>query len=657
MIHAAVFALAVLLNSLWQAPLVALVTALLLRAAPQSTATTRYAVWMIAFIASCLLPLVTSALLVRQPVQPANAWHAAPAVTVQAHPAKAVRAPAHVAQTVFAPQTVSTAPSVRTFHPQLSIDGRIALAVAAVWLAIALFFLLRLLREIFVLEALKRDALPLPFEYRAMLQRWTAAANAHEGVRLCVSSDTQVPVAVGLFDAMILLPDHLLATLSPEEIDQIALHELAHLRRADDWSNAVQRFGSTIFFFNPAIRWIAAQLDLEREVACDDHVVALSSDVRTYAHCLTKMAEVTAWPHAPLAAPGVFVTRKSISIRIERLLKFGPNRRVSVSYGAALVATALVGAVFAGAATFGPVIASPIAATPAGPTRVQQHHIALKREPVRKPGAPVQAAAPLTPATPATATQTAAASAVPAVRTRIVYVQKPEPLRARHVAALTSVRTATQTATKTVASATTVLSPTQIRCDGCSFSNVDWRGRDLRGIVLRGANLANADLRNADLRNADLTGANLAGVRLQGARLQGTRFDGANFSDVSLQGVDLSGASISGASISAQGADPGTVRVLLTRCKGCSFSNLNLRNYDLRGIRVDGLNLDRADMRGADLRGAVFNGANFHGVQLQGARLTGASFVGCNFDGVDFRGVDLDGARLTGSNLSGAIMP
>lgn len=655
MISSAFFALGVLLNSLWQAPLIALLTALALRYT-RSTASTRYAVWLVAFIAACGVPIVTTALVLNHAAAHAPSQSRLippPTQNPVAHTTTSHAVVPPVEKPAVTHSTPASAP-IHPYHPRLSVDQRVAMAVGAVWLAIFVFFLLRLAREIFALERLKRDALPLPFEYRETLRRWREVVHNRKDVRLCVSSETEVPIAVGLFDAMILLPDHLLATLAPDEIDQIALHELAHLRRADDWSNALERFGTTLFFFNPAIRWIASQLDLEREVACDDHVVAISSDVRTYAHCLTKMAEVTAWPHVPLAAPGVFVTRKSISIRIERLLKFGSNRRLSVSYTTALAAAVAAAIVFGCALTFGPVIASPVSATPAVASntksykpvvhhtkpRLEKHaHAALpsptpvpvEHQPLTLPSPPVHVAA-MTPVTP----RAVKPKALPAV------LRTPSTPRAIAYAPKTT---------------SPSLDSGAVRCDGCSFENVDWHGRDLRNIVMRGANLAGADLRNADLRGADLTGANLAGAHLEGARLNGTRLQGANFGDVSLRGVDLTGARIEGANISTTGADAQTMRVLLERCRGCNFAHIDARNMDLHGVKSVGINMDHADLRGADLRDAQFNGVNFDGVHFQGARLAGAAFIGCNFNGVDFRGVDLAGARLTGSNLSGAIMP
>ena len=93
-------------------------------------------------------------------------------------------------------------------------------------------------------------------------------------MRLCVSEAIDVPVAVGLFDAMILIPRTLLERLSPQEVEQISLHELAHLRRADDWSNCLQRLIVAALGWNPAALFVAQQLELEREVACDDWVLS-----------------------------------------------------------------------------------------------------------------------------------------------------------------------------------------------------------------------------------------------------------------------------------------------------------------------------------------------------------------------------------------------
>ena len=69
------------------------------------------------------------------------------------------------------------------------------------------------------------------------------------------------------------------------------LHEFAHLQRWDDWTNLLQKLVRTVFFFHPAVWWIEKRLSLEREMACDDVVLAETSDPRAYANCLVSLAE------------------------------------------------------------------------------------------------------------------------------------------------------------------------------------------------------------------------------------------------------------------------------------------------------------------------------------------------------------------------------
>jgi hypothetical protein len=186
-------------------------------------------------------------------------------------------------------------------------------------------------------------------------------------MRLCVSPDVAVPVAVGLFDGMIVMPDHVLETFTTGDIDRFTLHELAHLRRRDDWTCMAQRLIGALLFFNPLVAFVARRLDLEREVACDDWVVSLTHDVRPYAVGLTRMAEATARGHRPIAAPAVFATRKSLSIRIERLLTRRRDARPRLSASPLTLSVAASVALLAVVAPLAPVVGVAREIAPAAP--------------------------------------------------------------------------------------------------------------------------------------------------------------------------------------------------------------------------------------------------------------------------------------------------
>lgn len=402
------FIVAVLFNGLWEAALLAVVAWIALRAMPNGNATTRHSVLVAALLASLVLPVVTAVVTIVHPA-------VAPSTTIS----QAAQSAAH-AVTLKAPKTApsivhtqSTPAAAAPARANIALPRWAALTIVAIWLLGAFFVLARLVISLLHLERLKKDALPVAVEYRAQLTRWNAATKGSRTVRLCRSHEIAIPIAVGLFDAMILVPERFLEELEPADVDRIVLHELAHLRRADDWINAVERLASALFFFNPGIAWLVAQLDLEREVACDDWVLQ-RNDPLPYANCLAKVVESAVWPYRAMSAPGAFLTRRAMSVRIERLLTAHRDVRVRTSLGPTGVVVAAVAALGIGAAFVSPSFAYTVT-PPVQPSRaaVVRHPIALRhvaRQSEPKPQAPVTTARAT-----AAATATATASAAPRV--------------------------------------------------------------------------------------------------------------------------------------------------------------------------------------------------------------------------------------------------
>jgi bla regulator protein blaR1 len=320
--------IAYLVTSLWMGALIVALVALLLRVWKPLDAAARYAVWYVALLAAALGPLATN-------VAP-QYLHRDPATATLAAVTVAARAP----------------------RPSIAVPPLVAYGAAALWLLVVLGGSLRFVAGAIVLARLKRDALPLSPERRAALPLWRsrAAASKARHARLCVSDRVEVPVAVGLFDGMVVIPQAVLDAFESSDVDRFVLHELAHLERRDDWTTVVQRMLQVVMFFNPAVHVIARRLDLEREIACDDRVVAATSDVRSYAAGLTRMAEATSWPHRGIAAPAIFVTRRQLSLRVEELLsghRF-TARRIAIAPAAFALLASL--GIAAAAAPLAPVI-------------------------------------------------------------------------------------------------------------------------------------------------------------------------------------------------------------------------------------------------------------------------------------------------------------
>lgn len=110
-------------------------------------------------------------------------------------------------------------------------------------------------------------------------------------VELCGSADIDSPSVIGFWSPRLLVPEWLLEKLTPDDMGQIVLHELEHLRRRDDWFNLMQKVGLVLFPLNPGLLWVDRKLAVERELACDARVVASTTQPLEYARCLARLAE------------------------------------------------------------------------------------------------------------------------------------------------------------------------------------------------------------------------------------------------------------------------------------------------------------------------------------------------------------------------------
>jgi uncharacterized protein YjbI with pentapeptide repeats/beta-lactamase regulating signal transducer with metallopeptidase domain len=646
---------ALLLNSLWEDALIALSVFGILRIAPQLNASTRYAIWWAALVAAFVVPLLSTI--------PFVIHHPAPPRTVS-QPVERPAVHTTVAKRDLATDAWSGTPATESASVQplvtlptlhrlnFSLPSLAGALVFAIWATVAAAIVLRLAFALMQLEKLKRDAMPLPVEYRDQMGRWLDAIKGSRDVRLCVSDATEVPIAVGLFDAMILIPHHLLTLLTEDEVDQISLHELAHLRRSDDWTNGIQRLIQAILFFNPAIQLIGAQLDLEREVACDDWVLAQTGAVRPYALCLTKMAENTSWPHRAVPAPGVFITRKAISIRIERLLRAGRNIRTSISMGAASVAAVAIIAIAFIVTSVAPSIAF---------TQAQEPELAVAAKPAAdstKTSHATHAGKAATSAESAPAAATASHAQPPA---RELHTASPSielnPVHRNDVAVNVQIPPIAPTVTSAIApiirnAVASADRETHGGCTGCDLSGVNWSGRDLHGQSFTGTDFTDANLSGANLSGASLTGCTFTNTNLRNANLRDANMMGCDLKGADLRGADLTGVSFTGADIQGVKFAGDQAREILSHCQGCDFSRMDLAGSNFSGIHIVGVDFSHANLENVNFSGSTLKGVDFSEANLRGIDVRGARFDGCDLERSNVDGVDFSKAEMMGTDFS-----
>jgi beta-lactamase regulating signal transducer with metallopeptidase domain len=229
------------------------------------------------------------------------------------------------------------APLHRTpFH----LDLRWSVAIAAVWAALSAWRAAQLMVGAIRLHRMAGRATPIEIDaaLNAILSEHSRAAE------LCTSTEVARPSVFGFFHPRILIPPQLRASLSDTDLQLVVRHEMEHLRRADDWSNLIQKVGLVLFPLNPVLLWVEWRLCAERELACDDRVLNASGGRKAYAVCLTRLAEYSMLHRGLSLVLGAWEKQSELVQRVHRILR-KPGKSISARSAmfasAALIAGAL----------------------------------------------------------------------------------------------------------------------------------------------------------------------------------------------------------------------------------------------------------------------------------------------------------------------------
>jgi len=340
-----------MLNSIWKGVIITVLVFGLVKLLRRTNAATRYAMWMVTLTAVfCLfmlnawsagggydlLNLVKFNEETQEPFGEMNPdlQQPAPVLSTSEKPEETAVPEAENAESLLMTGSEITSESTAPSNYQIHLaPGMWHIFVFCAWFLIALFLLLRLIHSYFYSLHLKRSARQLPGKHQKMLGSWVYTQKIKRNIRLCISQQVTTPLAIGLFNPIILIPESLLNKLNEAELKQVIAHELAHLRRRDDWTNLLQKVIEALLFFHPAVWFLKNRLNLEREIACDDSVIAISGKQRQYAECMVRLAELMPFLSLsrPVLASGVIQTKNHILIRMEEIMKTNRTFKTGIS--------------------------------------------------------------------------------------------------------------------------------------------------------------------------------------------------------------------------------------------------------------------------------------------------------------------------------------
>jgi TonB family protein len=207
--------------------------------------------------------------------------------------------------------------------------------ILPLWACGVFIFSLRLLWSYREVSALRRSGAPAEDSVIETVSRLAAKLGVERPVHVMLSPLAGSPSVVGWMRPVILLPVGTLFGLTPEQLEAVIAHELAHIRRYDYLVNVVQMLVETLFFYHPAVWWISRRIRIERELCCDDIAVASCGDAVSYARALTMLERIRLHPSFAVGADD-----GPLMYRVQRLLGVAP-REFAPSRISALAAIAI----------------------------------------------------------------------------------------------------------------------------------------------------------------------------------------------------------------------------------------------------------------------------------------------------------------------------
>lgn len=346
------FAVTTLLNGVWEGTLLTVAMWLFLKLLPRLNPTTRFVVLWITLLAVLVLLLepftpqgfmpgaqtdlsvaatnnstVTTPKLVKaeepkfERQSPKASFESHPASVPRSSPAPVFGRPTEIATARSAPSQSRWTAISAVGRPLIRVrSGKILGALEIAWVLLSFVMLARLGRGYWKLRGLKTSATPMPAEWQMRLRSLKGVNGVRRQTQLLVSSDIAAPMSLGFLNPAILIPRMLFERLSDSELEHVVLHELCHLCRRDDWTNLAQRLIEAVLPIQPVVYWIGHRMSIEREMACDDWVIAATGTAESYATSLARVAELSQWAHAGILAAGATGNSSQLFSRVRHIL-------------------------------------------------------------------------------------------------------------------------------------------------------------------------------------------------------------------------------------------------------------------------------------------------------------------------------------------------
>jgi len=298
-------------HAIWQGAIIGLVFYFLLTAQCFKSTKARFnAAWVTLFIQ--LLSSITTFFYIRN--------------TFQSNPEYVENQNSNIQHHLYLSGTENISQQTSLLEKLLNLPNQYIDWISWVWLIGVSLMSFRLIGGFSYLFWLNKVSnIPLPIEMNLFLEQKRKEAGIKK-IMGKLSSHIQSPIVFGHFKPILLFPLALLSKLTPEQVEAVIIHELAHVKRNDYILNIFQIFIEIIFYFHPVTWWLTSIIKREREHICDDEAAGKELNQKlSYAKALLIIQE-----NNTISSIGSLAFAKKPSemyLRIKRILE--PSKNVN----------------------------------------------------------------------------------------------------------------------------------------------------------------------------------------------------------------------------------------------------------------------------------------------------------------------------------------
>ncbi|MDB5232192.1 MAG: family metallopeptidase, partial [Chitinophagaceae bacterium] len=191
----------------------------------------------------------------------------------------------------------------------------------------------------------------IDIEWKMFVKKMSHRLGIRQEIKIYISHLVSSPLTVGFIKPVILIPLASINNLSPEQMEAVILHELAHIKRFDYLVNLILSVIELALFFNPFTQLISRIIKKERENSCDDWVLQFQYQPAMYAEALLRIAYLQ---NSPALAMHAVHNKQDLLFRVKRMVE----KKEKFNYKQQLLALFLLTGIFCSIAWFQPAAVS-----------------------------------------------------------------------------------------------------------------------------------------------------------------------------------------------------------------------------------------------------------------------------------------------------------